>query len=44
MPISYITAIGSLNYIIAVMVEFVLKNGADPYPYHVLPQYTVQIT
>ena len=38
MPISYIATIGSLDYIITVMVEFVLKNATDPYPYHVLPQ------
>jgi len=44
MPTSYIATIYPLDYIITVMVEFVLKNDVDPYPYHVLPQYTLQIT
>jgi hypothetical protein len=34
----------NLIIFISVTVEFPLKNGADPCPYHVLPQYTVQIT
>jgi len=35
MPISYIATIYPPDYIITVMVEFVLKNNVDPYPYSV---------
>jgi len=44
MPISYIATIYPPDYIITIMVEFLLKNGADPCPYHTLPQYTLWIT
>ena len=44
MPKSYIATIYSPDYIITVTVEFLLKNGADPCPYHTLPQYTLWIT
>ena len=43
MPISYIATIYPLDYIITIMVEFLLKNGADPCLYHTLPQYTLWI-
>ena len=44
MLILCMTTIYCSDYIIDVMVEFPLKNGANLYPYHVWPQYTVWIT
>jgi len=41
---AYIATIYPPDYIITIMVEFLLKNGADPCPYHTLPQYTLWIT